>query len=182
MSTSPIITVFVKLDYWDAYRSNVILTIRVFRKVLWGFGIAGICLLLAWTLAYLRPRPEADWQQIIRNSNAVLWAFAVPILFVYIVPLLSARRIVRDERVKAGVRYQLSAEGIHVETSVARSDWQWSAIRQVVETRHGFLLFTTPIIANTLPLRCFAQEADIVDARELFRANVLKTKLRLVSS
>ena len=182
MSNSPAVTVLVSLSYWDAYRSSVSLTSRLLRKVLWIFAIIGVCWLILLALAYVHPRPDADWQEIIHNSNPLLWAFGVPILFVYVLPLLSARRIVRDERLKRGVRYELSDSGIRVETYVSTSDWQWAAIRQVIEARHAFLLFTAPYLANTLPLRCFAQQADITRVRKLFQAHVPGTKLRETSA
>src|ERR1700759_4929952 len=128
MTDNPAISVFVKLKYWDAYRIQVVLMTIAFRKILYVFGFIAFLLLVTMVLTFLRPEPEQDWFVIIRQSNPVWWLFGLAILFVFIVPLLAARRIVRDPRIKGGVAYQFSETGIHVETSVSKADLSWNAI------------------------------------------------------
>jgi hypothetical protein len=99
-------------------------------------------------------------------------------LFVFVLPLLSAAKVVGDERVKKGVNYTFSDNGIHIESSVATANLQWAAFRQALETRSAFLLFTGPNIAHTLPKRCYTTAAELVTMRELLRAHVPKAKLR----
>jgi hypothetical protein len=113
-----------------------------------------------------------------RNASPLKWVFGLPVLFVFVLPLLSARRVLRDERLKRGVSYQFSDTGIHIETSVSKSDFAWAAIRRVSEARSAFLVFTNPNIAFTLPKRCFESTQGVASLRELFRAHVSTTKLR----
>ena len=84
MSEQTPISLFVKLEYWDVYRLNAVLTATVFRKVLyiWGViallwlsisallevgvcGASAICLCSAAALRTTsvagRPRPKEDW-------------------------------------------------------------------------------------------------------------------------
>jgi hypothetical protein len=113
-----------------------------------------------------------------QNASPLKWVLGLPVLFVFVLPLLSARRVLGDDRVKRGVSYQFSDAGIHVETSVSKSDLTWAAIRRVSEFRSAFLVFTNPNIASMVPKRCFESTQGVADLRELFRAHVAKTKLR----
>jgi hypothetical protein len=172
------ISLSVKLGYWDVYRLNVVLTATVFRKLLYIWGFVALLWLAFSVLLLLRPAPEQDWAVIMQNASPLEWVLSLPVLFVFVVPLLSARRVLRDERVKQGVSYQFSDAGIHVKTSVSRTDLSWVAIRRVSESRSAFLIFTNPNIASMVPKRCIESTQVVADLRELFRARVPKTKLR----
>jgi hypothetical protein len=174
---SPIF-LFVKLGYWDVYRLNVVLTAAVFRKVLYIWGFVALLWLTLSLLLLFRPSPEHDWAVIMQNASPLKWAFGLPILFVFILPLLSARRVLRDEALKRGVSYQFSDSGFHVETAVSKADFTWAAIHRVREARLSFLVFTRPNIAFTIPKRCFEITNGVAALRELFRVHVPRTKLR----
>ena len=174
----PNVTVFVKLEYTDAYWTSVLLTARLFRKLLYIFGFMGVLLVDLFVLASFRPRPEQDWYQMLENGRPLLWVFGLPILLVFVLPLLSARKAIADERLKRGIQYQFSDAGIHVESCVAKADLQWAAMRHAIETRSTFLLLPTANVAHTLPKRCFTNAEDVAATRELLRANVPKAKLR----
>lgn len=103
--------------------------------------------------------------------------FGLPVLFVLVLPLFSARRVLWHERVKRGVSYQFSDHGIHVETSISKSDLSWAAIRRVIESSSEFLVFTNPNVAFTLPKRCFKSIQNVASLRELFRCHVPRAKL-----
>jgi YcxB-like protein len=174
------ISLFVKLGYWDVYRSTVMQTARGLRKVLYIWGFVAVLWLGLSTILVFHPAPEKDWAVTMQNASPLKWAFAIPFILVFGLPLLSARRVLSDERVKRGVTYQFSDTGIRVETSVSKSDLSWAAILRVSETRYAFLLFTNPNIATILPKGRF-ESHDTVDAlRELFRAHVPNTNLRNV--
>jgi hypothetical protein len=177
MPDQSFIGVFVKLQYWDAYRASVALTARQFRLVLCIFGIMGALMLVLLGFAVFHPTPEREWFQTIRNTTPLVWVFGLPILFVFVLPLLTAWKVVTDERIKRGITYRFSDAGIHIESSVATVDLKWAAIRNVRETRMAFLLLPSPNIAHTLPMRCFANETEIAAVRELLRANVPMAKL-----
>jgi len=112
-----------------------------------------------------------------QNASPLKWVFGLPVIFVFVLPLLSARKALSDERLKRGVSYQFSDAGFHVETSVSKTDFSWAAIRRVSEARFAFLVFTNPNIAFTLPKRCFESTQDVAALRELFRAHVPRAKL-----
>jgi hypothetical protein len=172
------IAVFVKLSYWESYRAAVVVTARVFRKVLCIFGFMGTLWILLLILSLVRPSPEKEWYQTIQTSRQLLWVFAIPLLFVFVLPLLSAAKLVADERLKKGINYAFSDSGIHVESAVAKADLQWEAIRQTIETRFAFLLFAGTNVAQILPKRCYASAAELATMREILRAHVPKAKLR----
>ncbi len=178
MTEQTAISLFVKLGYWDVYRLNAALTATVFRKVLYFWGLAAFLWLALSVFLVIRPSPQQDWAVIMENARPLKWVFGLPVVFVFGMPLLSARRVLRDERLKRGVSYQFSEAGIHIETSVSKSDFSWAAIRRVSEMRSAFLIFTRPNIAFTLPKKCFESTQGVASLRELFRAQLARTKLR----
>jgi hypothetical protein len=172
------ITLFVKLGYWDVYRLNVVLTATVLRKLLYILGFVTLLWLALSVLLFFRPSPEQDWAVIVENASPLKWVLGLPVLFVFVLPLLSARRALKDERVKRGFSYEFSEAGIHVETSVSKTDLSWAAIRRVSESRSEFLVFTNPNMASMVPKRCFDSTQGVADLRDLFRAHVPKARLR----
>jgi hypothetical protein len=54
----------------------------------------------------IRPSPQQDWAVIMENARPLKWVFGLPVVFVFGTPLLSARRVLKDERLKRGVSYQ----------------------------------------------------------------------------
>jgi hypothetical protein len=116
------ISLFVKLEYWDVYRLNVVLTATVFRKILYIWGFVALLWFTLSVLLLFRPSPGHDWAVLMQNARPLQWAFGLPILFVFVLPLLSARKVLMDERIKRGVSYQFSDAGFHVETAVSKTD------------------------------------------------------------
>jgi hypothetical protein len=133
MSQQPPISLFVKLGYWDIYRLNVVLTATAFRKILYIWGFVALLWLSLSVLLLVRPSPTQDWAVMLENARPLEWAFALPIVFAFVLPLLSARRVLRDELIKHGVNYQFSEAGVHIETSISKTDLSWAAIRRVRE-------------------------------------------------
>jgi hypothetical protein len=171
------IHIFVKIEFWDAYRASVLVTARQFRKLLFIFGIMGGLMFALFAFALTHPMPRKDWYETLNNAKPLVWVFGLPILFVFLLPLLAAQKMAADERIKKGIRYRFSDSGIHVESSVATTDLLWAAIREVIETRSAFLLFPNANLAHIIPLRCFESTAEVVALRELLRANVPQIKL-----
>jgi uncharacterized SAM-binding protein YcdF (DUF218 family) len=171
------ISVFVKLEYWEAYRAAVALTVRQFRVVLVILTVVGILALAASVLSLVHPRPNQEWSEIAMNLKPLFLLVGGVLFFVFVVPLITAKKLVNNERIKAGISYRFSPDGIHIESSVATSDLQWAAFRQVRESRSGFLLMQSTAMANIVPRRCFASHADVVAMRDLLRRSVPKTRL-----
>ena len=178
MSEQPPISLFVKLRYWDVYRLNVVLTAIVLRRVLYIWSFVALLWLALSVLLLIRPSPARDRATMLQNGTPLKWAFGIPVIFVLVLPLLSARRVLGDERLKREVSYQFSEDGVHVETSISKTDLSWAAIRRVKELPSEFLVFTNPNIAFTLPKRCFERTQDVASLRELFRTYVQRSKLR----
>jgi hypothetical protein len=178
MSQQPPISLFVKLGYWDIYRLNVVLTATAFRKILYIWGFVALLWLSLSVLLLVRPSPTQDWAVMLENARPLEWAFALPIVFAFVLPLLSARRVLRDELIKHGVNYQFSEAGVHIETSISKTDLSWAAIRRVREFPSEFLVFTSPRTAFTLPKKCFENSQSVAALRELFRTYVERSNLR----
>jgi len=178
MSEQPPISLFVKLGYWDVYRLNVVLTATVFRKILYIWGFVALLLLSVSVLLLIRPSSARDWTVMQQNAKPLTWAFALPLVFVFVLPLLSAQRVLRDELIKRGVNYQFSEAGVHIETSISKSDLSWAAIRRVREFPSEFLVFTSPRTAFALPKKCFESSQGVATLRELFRTYAKKSNLR----
>lgn len=142
------------------------------------FGAVGTLIIALYAFAALYPNPNVEWQQILFDSEGRLWVFGLPILVVFVGPLFSARRILREDRVRKGMSYSFSDSGIHIESSVAKADLQWAAIRHVIETRTAFLLLPYKNLAYTLPKECFGSDTAIAAVRELLRTHVAKAKLK----
>jgi hypothetical protein len=178
MPQQPPISLFVKLSYWDVYRLNVVLTATAFRKILYIWGFVAVLFLSVFVLLLIRPSSAHDWAVMQQNARPLTWAFALPVIFVFVLPLLSAQRVLRDELVKRGVNYQFSEAGVHIETSISKTDLSWAAIRRVREFPSEFLVFTSPRTAFTLPKKCFESGQGVATLRELFRTYVKTSKLR----
>jgi hypothetical protein len=178
MSQQMPISLFVKLRYWDAYRLSVALTVHAFRKILYIWGFVGLLWLSVSLLLLARPSSVQDWAVVQRNGRPLIWAFALPVIVVFVLPLLSAERLLKEKLVKEGVSYQFSEHGVHIETSVSKADLSWAAIRRVREFPSEFLVFTSPRTAFALPKKCFENSQGVTTLRELFRIYVKGSNLR----
>jgi YcxB-like protein len=177
MTDRPTISLFVKLKYWDIYYLNVVLMTILFRKLLYTWGTIAVVWLGLEISLVVRPAHGQDWAVMMHQSNSLWWVFALPLVFVFVLPLMSARRIMSQPRIKEGVHYRFSASGLHIETSVSTSDLLWKAIQRVRETRSMFMVFTNPNIAFAIPKWCFENAQDVASLRELLRAEVKTAKL-----
>ena len=178
MSQQPPLSLFVKLGYWDVYRLNVVLTASAFRKVLYIWGFVALLWLSLSVFLLVRPSATRDWAVMLENARPLEWAFALPVVFVFVLPLLSAQRVLRDELVKQRVNYQFSEAGVHIETSISKSDLSLATIRRVREFPSEFLVFTSKRTAFTLPKKCFESSQGVATLRELFRTYVETSNLR----
>jgi hypothetical protein len=102
MSQQPPLSLFVKLAYWDVYRLNVVLTASAFRKVLYIWGFVALLWLSLSVFLLVRPSATRDWAVMLENARPLEWAFALPVVFVFVLPLLSAQRVLRDDLIKRG--------------------------------------------------------------------------------
>ena len=75
------ISVFVKLGYWEEYRLNVVLTARLFCKLLYIWGFVALLWLGLSVLLLFRPAPEQEWAIWSQNGSPLKWLFALPVIF-----------------------------------------------------------------------------------------------------
>ena len=129
-------------------------------------------------LLLIGPSSAHDWAAVQQNAKPLTWTFALPVIFVFVLPLLSAQRVLRNELIKRGVAYQFSEAGVHIETSISKTDLSWAAIRRVREFPSEFLVFTSPRTAFTLPKKCFESSQGVAILRELFRTYAKRSNLR----
>lgn len=179
MTDQPTVSVFVKLKFWDTYRLNSVLTAIVLRKILYVWGFMAFIWSALITFMILRPEPHRDWFVIMHDASPVRWVLAFPLLFIFVLPLLSARRVLRQPIVKEGVRYEFSEAGVHIETSVSQSDFSWQAILRTKETSSMFMIFTNPNSAFALPKWCFENAQDMYVLRKLLRDHVQNSHLNI---
>jgi hypothetical protein len=177
MTESPAISLFVKLKYWDVYRFNIIFMAMSLRKTLYFWSFVAVLFLASALFAFFRPGNVPDWVVIMQNADPLLWVLALPLVS-FLMTLTAARRVLRQPRVKEGVRYRFSEAGVHVETSVSTADLLWSGVQRVRETRSMFMVFTGRANAFALPKWCFENAQGVSTLRELFRAQVKTTRLR----
>ena len=172
MPNSQPIVVIVQLRYWEAYQSGLMVTVRLLRKVLIAIGIMAALTVALYVFALIRPRPESDWLEILRNSKPVFLLIGLLTLFVFAMPLLSASRVIRNKVAKGGTSYNFSPSGIHIESSAGTAKLQWIAIQRVVETPSLFFILRNSPLMYTIPKRAFADSSDVAAFRDLARAKV----------
>ena len=171
------IAVVVKLRFWEAYWSAVFITARMIRKLLYVYGVAFSITIALLLYAWTHPSPNRDWFEMLQNSRPLQWILALPLAYIFLVPLLSTKKLMSNERFKHGMRYVFSSSGIYIVGPVSNAELQWKAIVKVIETKSTFLLFPVVNVAHVLPKRCFADADDIDAMRELLRTNISDAKL-----
>ncbi len=178
MPNRPFVALFVKLAYWEIYFLGVVLTATVFRKILYVWGFVALLMLTLYVLLLFRSPSDEEWAVMMSNFRPLPWAFSLPVLFVFGLPLLTSGQALKGKIVKRGVNYRFSDSGIHINTVVSSTDLLWDAISRVSEFRSAFLVFTNPRNAFMLPKRCFDSTQDMEEVRGLFLAHVTASKLR----
>ena len=177
MDTSPPLSVFVRLTFWDVYWYSVRTTARQFRKFLWVCGIVAAIMFGALTIAAIRPAPDTDWQRMLEQVKPAFWFFAVVLAFVFVLPLLTARKTLENQWVRDGINYAFSDQSVKIKTSLSESEIQWPAFSRAVEVRSAFWLGTSTLSSFILPKRCFRSYEEIIALRSLVAAHVRQAKL-----
>jgi hypothetical protein len=178
MNSPELIRAHVKLRFWELYRITAYLLFRAFRIFL--LPAAALLLIFLVFLGYIafHPSPENTVSRLFESFGASSYVFLGMLAFFLGIPLLSAWQTYSNPRVREGTRYQLSKNGIEMETSVGSANLAWAAFGRAIETPNLFLLFVTKGMAYAIPKRSLAGEEETASVRELLRNNVKKTKLR----
>jgi len=83
-------------------------------------------------------------------------------------PYLQARMAANNAPIfQETFHYTVSSLGVHVQTENSRTEYTWSAFREVVETPELFILRRRTDSASYLPKRCFSKPEDVPRLRSL---------------
>ena len=178
MNSPELIRVHVKLRFWELYRITAYLLFRAFRFFLLPAAVLLLIFLVFLGYIAFNPSPENTVSRLLESFGASPYVFLGVLAFFLVIPLISAWQTYSNPRVREGTRYQLSNNGVEMETSVGSANLSWAAFGRAVETPSLFLFFVTKGMAYAIPKRSFASEEEAAAFRELLRDNVKKTKLR----
>lgn len=180
MSGDPVVSVHVKLTpaefYWAAVRS----TTQQLRKVLVLSGLVGVLVLSGIIFATILSRSFTEWQQTVRGMYLPLFTLVVifPILVLFVAPLFSISRFLADPRNTTGLRFRFCESGVSTDSSVGKTDCNWTAYLKVQETPSYFLLYPSNTDVQVIPKRCLSSPAEIQFLRKLCRSHIPRNNLR----
>lgn len=102
----------------------------------------------------------------------------VVVLSIPIPTLLTTRKLFRDPRAKSGAKLQITNDGIRIESSTGSHELNWTAFLEALEVSTAFWFLATRTSFVIVPKRCFDTNDDLVQFREVIRANIAKAKLQ----
>jgi len=170
----------VRHEVGELYRANLTQFLSRSRLVLIPLAVAvcavgAVLLLGAITHAHITERrPE-----FIANVRPLLIYGAVALVGAFVLPGLATAKTLRDPRRKNGFTYYVSKEGIRVEGSAGRVEYNWTAFVKATEAHNAFSLFMTRNSFHLLPKRCFGSFGDVELFRTVIRANVPVSRLKM---
>jgi hypothetical protein len=171
------VDLFVKHQFGELYLANLKFTLYNLRYTL----VVALIILVsnAYLFVYASSRPPYDhWVTMAEDFTPLFYVVLIALLLIPVFALRDTKRIVRDPRTKDGYKYHVTVQGAHIEGSAGTSDLNWSAFIRAREMQNAFWLFVTKSNFHLIPKRCFASDADIVQLREIIRANIPDSKLR----
>jgi hypothetical protein len=160
---------FVRGEMWSRFRFVLI--------------VAAIMLIvsvaLSVTLALTPPspeHPERDEQAHSLLVNGIPFPVVVLVLY-FLVPLWSARSVMKNPNFAGEFLYAFSDEGVIIRGPLSNSNLSWAAFVKARETSWSFSLYPQNAIANMVPKAGFSSETDVTAVRELIRRNIPKSSL-----
>jgi hypothetical protein len=173
------VKVFVKYRFGDLYWATVQTMVRQFRVFLTILVVmaAIACLTLLWAAS--RSSLPTDTRQSVESIEVLFPRLLAGVgFFLFVVPLLTTRKILNRPTMKQGFSYAFSGNGLEVESMVGRSELKWLTFRKAQETKGAFLLFTTAGTTYTFPKHCFEADSDVVELRRILRTALPESNLR----
>lgn len=179
MDEDYVLKVFVRHEFGELYRANLTRFLSRSRLVLIPLAVAvcavgAVLLLGAITHVHIRERRP----DFIANVRPLLIYGAVALVGAFVLPGLATGKTLRDPRGKNGFTYSVSNEGIRVEGSAGRLEYDWTAFVKATEAPSAFSLFMTRDSFHLLPKRCFGSPGDVELFRTIVRANVPVSRLK----
>ncbi len=178
MTQNEPIEVSVRLSVWDIYRFQVRSTLERFWFVLvipaLMLGLALFLFIAVWFSPGQAAAHASQTGQVLVNTLPVAGLFS----FIFLVlPLFSAVSARKNPNLYGGSAYGLSPSGVSVRGPHGEAELKWSAFVRAKELKWAFLLYPQKNLAHVIPKRGFANDADILQCRELLRQNIAKSKL-----
>lgn len=179
MTPPEVLTVTVRMRFWDVYRSMFAVLACSKTPAQWlmsalkNFLFVAV-LFFALCYAFCGFRESLPLMVKITVTWAALFMVGFPPIFMLLFPpLLLVFLIVTKHAPLLGkpVVYVFSNDGIHVSMETSGSQVPWSNLSQVRETKRWFLFYVRKNVAFILPKDCFADGADIESLRQLVRAS-----------
>lgn len=172
--------IHVKLAPSEFYWAAVCSTTQLMLKVFVLFGFVGFLSLSGLIFATLFSHSFNEWQQTIRGMYLPLFAFVsiLPILVVFLASLFSLGRFLADPGSVAGTRFRFSESGVVTESSVGKTDCDWTIYLKAQETLKYFLLYPSSAEAQVIPKRCLSTSGELELLRDLFRRHISRNNLK----
>jgi YcxB-like protein len=132
------------------------------------FWLCGPLMFLGGLSAVISSRPN------LMGLFALVVGATLLLFFPLILPRMLRRQFAqrpdRDSEVEWRINDEnLAARGIH-----GNSEFTWSALSKVVQTKRGFLLYPTPQIFHWLPRHGFSNDTDFENLSQLARQHASK--------
>ncbi len=178
----PVIEVAVQLSQRELFRASVAVTRIAFAPLLIIFSVISVfslalgVLFLAFSIEH-RPLPPN------LGTLPMFWTVFFPPLFLVVLlygsPYLSARNLWKNSpNIRAVSRFSFSERGVEIKSPTARAELQWASFVRAKETSEFFLLYVRKSMAQIVPKRAFASEADVAALRNLVRNQIKNASLR----
>jgi hypothetical protein len=147
-----------------------------FNRRFWWWEAALIAIFLAQSLLRLAAVVTGRVPEVTQLPG-VLFGFVVPALFVFgfvVSPSLVARRVARDERLRADTLYRLDDDGLAMSNRYAASKMDWPTFAEVIETSNLYLLLyaLNKNVFQVIPKRAFESPEHETEFRQCLQCHI----------
>jgi hypothetical protein len=177
MTESSTVDVFVKHTLGELYSANLKHLLRRLRWALLSGGLLTALLGAVLIYAITHDSPDHDAAMLIQGTRPWFLFMITISALIMIVPLVAARRSLRDPRAKDGFNYHISRDGVRVEGSSGKSELNWTAFVDVREVSKAFFLFVHSNFFHVIPKRSLARLEDLALLREILREKFPKATI-----
>ena len=158
---------YLRANYWFLFRK-----FKFFLAILFFVGVIYPILYSAGAMG-----------EPAKNPNESNWGFLIPwgILFVLIVGVYfnSKKSLASHKALQETIHYTFSDQGIGSDAPSSSGHHRWENLREAFETKHDFLLFLADRLMYVIPKKCFRDEQQIGEFKELLRGHLAsKAKLK----
>jgi hypothetical protein len=170
------VSVTIKPTFAETYRIALNWELRAFWFVIWPAAFIAVSFMMLVALASLSP--EFKLNEAWRAAGPFPAYFLGLFAFVFLFPILSARKARSLQSQDGGMQYTFSEECVEVVGPLGSGRLHWNAFKKVVENRWLLLLYLQTGVAYPVVKRLFSDKSDLLAVRDLLRKNIKKVKLR----